>query len=106
MAENDADYFSLKGGARIGLANVTWPFARLSGDSTALRLSCFRRDYVFDRSVILGLGKFGGLFGAGLLIAHAVPTYPKFIVFWLAPFRSKKKYELLKARLENLGYPI
>jgi hypothetical protein len=47
--------FALKGGARLNWANITAPFAVLSGDGNALRLSCFRRDYVFHRSCILGL---------------------------------------------------
>jgi hypothetical protein len=102
-----SSYFSLRGGAAVGLLNVTWPFARLSGGPDALRLSCFRKDYVFDRSNIRSLGKIRGLFSVGLLIEHTVPTYPKTVIFWFAPFfGSNRRHATLKRTLHVLGYPV
>jgi len=94
--------FSMRGGAWVGWWwSVSSPYARLSGDRNALRLSCFRRDYVFDKSNILSLRK---MFWSGLRIEHAVPTYPKTIVFWVPLFRSGKRFAMLKDTLERLGY--
>ena len=96
--------FSLRGGAKLNWANITAPFAVLSGDSNALCLSCFRRDYVFHRSCILGLSKFRGMFSIGLRIEHTVPTYPGFVVFWVSMFPWSIRFSMLKEELERHGY--
>lgn len=98
--------FSIRGGAWVGWWSVTWPLARLSGDSNALRLSYFgpswiRRDYVFHRSSIQSLSRLR-LIGVGLRIEHTVPTYPKYVVFWVP--RPGKNFVMLKDTLERLGY--
>jgi hypothetical protein len=98
--------FSLKGGARLNWTNITIPFAVLSGDSNALRLSCFRRDYVFDRSCILGLSRFCGMFSIGLRIEHTVPTYPGFVVFWVSMWPWSRRFAALKEDLERHGYQV
>ena len=72
-----------------------------------MHLSCFPRDYyVFGRSDILSLSKFRGSFSTGLLIEHAVPTYPRFVVFWVDPFPWGKRFARLKDTLESLGYDV
>jgi hypothetical protein len=98
--------FALRGGARLNWANVTAPFAILSGDRNALRLSCFRRDYVFHRSCILGLSRFHGMFSIGLRIEHTVPTYPGFVVFWVSMFPWSRRFSVLKEELERHGYQV
>ena len=98
--------FSMNGGATVGWWNVTIPFARLSGDRNALRLSCFRRDYVFDTSNIEGLSRHRGLFSIGLRIEHTVPLYPKFVVFWVSSFPWGRRFLTLKGELERLGYRV
>jgi hypothetical protein len=98
--------FALRGGARLNWANITTPFAVLSGDGNALRLSCFRRDYVFHRSCILGLSRFHGMFSIGLRIEHTVPTYPGFVVFWVSMLPWSRRFSVLKEELERHGYRV
>ncbi len=90
----------------IGSKNLTTPFATLSGGQEALRLSCFRQDYVFPKSSIEVLSKHRGMFSIGLRIHHTVPLYPEFVVFWVSPFWGGARFERLKARLESLGYRV
>src|SRR5262245_43646953 len=97
--------FSQIGGARLGWANVTIPYARLSGEQNALRLSCFGRDYEFLRSNIESLSRFRGLFSVGLRIEHIVPLYPTFVVFWVSVFRNRP-FLMLKKKLEALEYSV
>ena len=92
--------FSLKGGAAVDWWNVTIPFARLSGDREALRLSCFRQDYVFDRSTIESLSRYRAMFSVGLRIEHTVALYPKFVVFWVSVLPWSKRFLTLKEELE------
>jgi hypothetical protein len=96
--------FSMAGGVWIGWWSASYPLARLSGDRSALSLSCFRRDYVFDRGNILSLSRFR--FGGGLLIEHSVPTYPEFIVFFSPFWTRRKRFASLKDILEQLGYTV
>jgi hypothetical protein len=98
--------FALKGGARLNWWNVSAPFAVLSGDGNALRLSCFRRDYVFDKSCILDLSRFRGMFSVGLRIEHTVPTYPEFVVFWVSMFPWSRRFSVFKEELERHGYQV
>ena len=97
---------SLKGGASIGWWNVTVPYARLSGDRNALRLSCFRQDYVFDRSNIDSLSRYRCLLGTGLRIRHTVPLYPEFVVFWASSFPWSRRCLVVEEELERLGYTV
>ena len=86
--------------------NATIPFATLSGDGDALRLSCLGQEYVFFRSSIESLSRHRGIFSIGLRIQHTVPTYPQFVVFWVAPFPRSARFSSLKKELESLGYTV
>jgi hypothetical protein len=98
--------FSQTGGARVGWRNVTMPFAVISGDRNALRLSCFGRDYVFHKTTIERLSRYRGLFSLGLRIEHTVPVFPSFMVFWVSIAWSRKSFARLKEKLESLGYTV
>jgi hypothetical protein len=83
------------------------PFAVLSGDRNALRLSCFGRDYVFHKTTMERLSRYRGLVSLGLRIEHTVPIFPSFVVFWDSPFAwSRAPFARLKEKLESLGYTV
>jgi hypothetical protein len=91
--------FAQIGGARIGLFNASWPFARLSATRDAIALRCGFK-FTFPRDAIRRLSRHDGAFSTGLRIEHDVPGYPAFFVFWT--FR----FETLSAQLQALGYEI
>jgi hypothetical protein len=91
--------FAQIGGARIGLANATWPLARLSADRDAIGLRCLFK-FTFPRDSITRLSRYRGFTSSGLQIEHTVPRYPRFMLFWTFSF------DALKAELEGLGYTV
>lgn len=105
MNTGDNDHFSQKGGARVGMLNVSLPFAKLFIFRNALRLSCVE-DYVFAKDSIVALTRYREFISDGLQIQHSVPTYPAFIVFWVSPFALKSRFAVLKARMEAFGYVV
>jgi hypothetical protein len=98
--------FTRTGGVRIDRFNATYPFATLSGDSDALHLSCFGREYHFSRSSIRRLSRHRGLFSVGVRIEHTQDSLPGFIVFWASVFFWTSGFQKLKAELERLGYDV
>jgi hypothetical protein len=91
---------SVTGGARLGLFNATWPFARLTADANALRLSVLGAPFKFTRESVLELSAMRGFFSRGLQIKHAESAYPKWIIFWC--FNLDK----LMAGLRRLGWMV
>ncbi|PIT04583.1 hypothetical protein TSA1_30390 [Bradyrhizobium nitroreducens] len=63
-------------------------------------------EYVFPRGYISSLAKYRGLFSVGLRIHHGIPTYPEFVVFWIALRWGRTKFASLQGRLEALGYAV
>lgn len=94
-----ADGFTQRGGAQIGQWIVTWPFAVMTADDTALTLSIISKK-VFPKSDIVRLSPYRNMLGAGLRIEHAVKSETGFIVFW------PLDYDGLKANLIRLGYNV
>jgi len=92
--------FSQRGGARIGLFNATWPFARFTIDSNKIELKVLSKKYLFPRNEIAGLRKYEGIISLGLLIEHQKNEYPHHIVFWTFNFENLKK------STEILGYRV
>jgi hypothetical protein len=99
--------FSQIGGARVGLMNATWPFAKLVAglDELTLRVLVFK--FTFPKGSIARVSEYNGLLAgvlprfitSGLRIEHHNKNAPNFIVFW-TPHSSA----LLK-QLASMGYP-
>jgi len=72
-----------RGGARIGLSNITYPFASLNFDEYSLIINAsILGQYVFLQQNIIRLEKYNGFFSNGIKVVHNIKTYPKNIVFW------------------------
>ena len=81
----------ITGGARIGLFNVTWPFAKLSVTADQLTLKVmFSGTYQFPENSVIAIHKFVRIpfFGSGIRIEHSVSEYPRHIVFWFLGYPS------------------
>ena len=64
------------GGARIGVANVTWPFATITVTKEQLELNAtILGKLVFKSSDIISIDSCSGFMSKGIKINHQVPTY-------------------------------
>lgn len=82
----------LRGGARVGWVNATWPFATLSASSRELALSgLFVGSYTFGPNDVVALEVYGSIpiLGRGLRIVHKCTDYPEIVIFW--PLRNPNR---------------
>lgn len=73
------------GGARVGIFNVTWPFATLKVNKFKLELSIgLIGSFIFRSEDISSIEPYGVIpfFGRGIKINHHVTSYNQKIVFW------------------------
>lgn len=73
------------GGARIGMINATWPFAKLTVNKDVLTLSAgIAGKLVFSQSNIISIEPYSGmaLLGSGIRINHNVSEYNSNVIFW------------------------
>jgi hypothetical protein len=72
----------LTGGARIGSANATWPFAKLVVTRDKLQLNAtIIGNLVFKPSDIISIEPYSYLFTGGIKINHRVENYKSLVVF-------------------------
>lgn len=73
----------LRGGARIGKINLTWPFAKLkiADGVLVLNASIFSNHYFLKEDVV-SIEPYAGIFTNGLRIIHNVKEYNDEIIFW------------------------
>lgn len=77
--------FELTGGARIGRANATFPFATLKVTRDTLDINAsIVGNLVFQPSNVYGIEPYGviPLIGQGIKIIHNVSEYPEKVIFW------------------------
>lgn len=75
----------LTGGARIGMANATWPLATLKVNSEKLELNAgIIGNMSFQASDIISLEPYKSLpfIGKGIKINHKVASYNERVIFW------------------------
>jgi len=84
------------GGARIGMANATWPFATLTVNREKLQLNAtILGNLVFKPTDIISIIPYSGFMSSGLKINHTVSKYKDNVVFWTfgSPTEIIKKIE-------------
>ncbi|MFT4666407.1 MAG: hypothetical protein ACI8YQ_005155 [Polaribacter sp.] len=77
--------YELTGGARIGMANATFPFAKLRVSQKKLELKVsLLGNLVFSPKDIISIEPHYQMpiIGRGLRINHRVPNYKKKVIFW------------------------
>ncbi|RED26798.1 hypothetical protein BD847_0723 [Flavobacterium cutihirudinis] len=77
--------FTLTGGARIGRANATYPFADLYVDKDVLKINAsIVGNLVFQPKDIIELKEYKSipLIGNGVKVIHRIENYSKEVVFW------------------------
>lgn len=73
------------GGARIGMANASWPFAKLTVNKDVLTLNAgIIGKMVFSPSNIISIQPYSGVavLGSGIQINHNVNGYDPKVIFW------------------------
>jgi hypothetical protein len=74
---------NLTGGARIGMANATWPFASLKVSKDRLDLNTgIVGNLTFKPSDIISIEPYSGFLSSGLKINHKVSKYKDKVIFW------------------------
>lgn len=79
--------FEVTGGARVGWANATWPFAKLTATFDSLRVAVgVLGDYTFTPDTVVSITRYTEIpiLGWGIQIQHCVPEYPARFIFWCA----------------------
>jgi len=75
----------MTGGARIGMANATWPFATLTVTNDRLDLNAsIIGNYSFTKDDIISIEPYYLIpfFGQGIKINHQIPKYKDKVIFW------------------------
>jgi len=76
-------HLNLTGGARIGMANATWPFASLKVNKDRLDLNTgIVGNLTFRPTDIISIEPYSGFMSSGLKINHKVSKYKDKVIFW------------------------
>ena len=92
----------LTGGARIGMANATFPFAKLKVNKDRLELNAsIVGNLTFQASDIISIEPYTmiPIIGQGIKINHKVPNYKERVIFWT--FKDPKSVVL---QIQETGF--
>jgi hypothetical protein len=71
------------GGARIGMVNATWPFAKLTVTKDKLQLNAtIIGNLIFKPGDIVSIEPYSRFMSKGIKITYNVPKYKNHVVFW------------------------
>lgn len=104
------DKLEITGGARIGMANATWPFVTLKVTKDKLELNAsIIGNLVFQPKDIISIETYTmiPLLGQGIKINHRIPNYNSKVIFWT--FKDPSTVvNLIKQTgfLENIDFEI
>lgn len=118
--------FNITGGARIGFANASYPFAELKVSQNKLELNAsVLGKLIFLPENIISIEPHDGFIGNGIRIVHNVPKYNSKVIFWCKSNPSglimqiretgfltntaildTPEYNLIKAEQEQGGFPL
>ena len=71
------------GGARIGMGNATWPFAKLKVTRNRLELNAtILGSLIFRPSDIISIEPYSEIVKSGIRINHSVSSYNDKVIFW------------------------
>jgi hypothetical protein len=88
------------GGARIGMANATWPFATLTVNREKLQLNAtILGNLIFRPGDIISIVPYSRFISRGIKINHKVPKYNHNIIFWT----FGNPHEIIK-KIEQTGF--
>lgn len=94
--------FNLTGGARIGSANATYPFADLHVDENILKINAsLVGNLVFQPQDIISIEPYNfiPLLGQGIKINHRVANYEQKVIFW-----TLKNPDSVLHEIKNTGF--
>lgn len=102
--------FSLTGGARIGRANATYPFANLYVDENTLKINAsLVGNLIFQPQDIISIKPYSSVpfIGKGIKILHRVENYNQHVVFWTMTDPEFVISEIKKTGfLEKTNFPL
>lgn len=94
--------YELTGGARIGMANATFPFAKLKVNKEKLEINAtIIGNLVFTTKDIISIEPYQQIpiIGKGLKINHRVPDYKEKVIFW-----TFKNPEIIIEEIRKTGF--
>jgi hypothetical protein len=94
--------FRLTGGARIGRANATYPFAELYVDENTLKINAsLVGNLIFQPQDIISIKSYKALplIGQGIKILHRVDNYKQNVIFW-----TMKDPEFVISQIKQTGF--
>ncbi|MEO7977215.1 hypothetical protein [Flavobacterium sp.] len=102
--------FTLTGGARIGMANASYPFADLYVDKEVLKINAsIVGNLVFQPKDIISIEAYNSIpiIGNGIKINHRIEKYNSKVIFWTLKNPNRVLSEIKKTGfLENLNSEI
>ncbi len=88
------------GGARIGMANASFPFATLKVRKNSLVLNAgIIGNLSFKPTDIISIEPYSGFMSSGLKIKHKVPRYKEKVIFWT----FKNPNEIIR-QIQQIGF--